>query len=53
MSGPEAADMAVRALVTAFSWLIWIGVASVIIYYIFTMAMTYINTITSLTREMP
>jgi type IV pilus assembly protein PilC len=47
----EAADMAVRALVTAFSWLIWIGVASVIIYYIFTMAMTYIGALNGALQE--
>jgi type II secretory pathway component PulF len=47
----EQADMALRALVTAFSWLIWIGVASVIIYYIFTMAMTYIGALNGLLTE--
>jgi type IV pilus assembly protein PilC len=39
----EQADRSVRALVTALSWLIWACVASVIIYYIFKMAMIYIR----------
>jgi type IV pilus assembly protein PilC len=47
----EQADLAIRALVSAFSWLIWISVASVIIYYIFTMAMTYIGAINGALRD--
>ena len=35
----------VSVLVTAFSWLIWIGVAAVIIYNIFVLAMSYISAV--------
>jgi len=39
----EQADMALRALVTAFTWIIWICVATFIIINIFKFAMMYIN----------
>jgi type IV pilus assembly protein PilC len=47
----DQADRAIRALVTALGWLIWICVASVIIYYIFTMALGYRDMITNMTRD--
>ena len=49
----EQADLALRALVTAFTWLIWAGIAAVIIYNIFKMAMIYINAINGALNEAP
>jgi type IV pilus assembly protein PilC len=39
----EQADLALRALVSAFTWLIWAVIAAFIIYNIFKFAMMYIN----------
>ena len=47
----EQADMALRALVTALTWLIWVCVAAVIIYNIFQFAMIYINALNGALNE--
>ncbi len=39
----EQADLAMRALVTVFTWMIWSAIAAFIIYNIFKFAMIYIN----------
>ena len=39
----EQADLAMRALVTVFTWMIWSAIAAFIIYNIFKFAMIYMN----------
>ncbi len=47
----EAADMATRALVSAFTWFIWAAIAAFIIYNIFQFAMIYINALNGALNE--
>ena len=47
----EQADLALRALVTAFTWLIWGAIAGFIIYNIFKFAMIYINILNGALNE--
>jgi type IV pilus assembly protein PilC len=48
----EQADAALRALVTAFTWIIWAGIAAFIIYNIFTLAnQLYIAPINDMLRQ--
>lgn len=46
----EKADQAIRGLVSAMGWAIWIAVAGVIVYNIFKLAMAYMNVISRFTQ---
>ncbi len=48
----EKADLAVRALVSAIGWTVWVAVDAVIIYYIFSFAMSYMRQMSELTRDL-
>jgi type II secretory pathway component PulF len=47
----EKSDSAIRALTSALSWLVWIGVACVIVFYIFRFASAYIGAIQGFQAE--
>lgn len=48
----EKADQAVRAMVAAIGWTIWAVVAGVIVYFIFSFAMAYMQLINRFTQAM-